>query len=669
VLHKEIPFLRIGLPLCAGIISGLYLNPDILVLILIAIIILSGFSLSLFFNAYQKNILFGFTMTLTLFMYGLIIYKNEKNSLSVLAPERSAFLCTLSDYPEEKGNSFMLTVKLDRKIKQNGNEAVNGSMLLYFKKDSSVSSYIPGDILMIKCTPVEITNRNNPCEFDYKFYMENHGIKYYAFANSTDILRHYIPGNRKLIHYSLIVREKIIRMYEKRGITGERLALVAAITLGQKNMLDPDQKQIFIRAGVMHIMAVSGLHAVILSLFVFNLLFFLKGRFNILRITITILILWAFAFVTGLTPSVLRAVLMYSFIQAGNLMHRRVNSINSVLASAFVLIIIRPSVIFDAGFLLSYAAVIYIICFYQDLYSKYQFRNWLTDKVWQSAAVTIVAQAGTLPLTIMLFNRFPVYFIITNIIIVPLSSLLIVVGCLLPLLYPVQFLSGLLAIILNNLTGLTELLTEKASSLPWSNIENIGMTTFECILLTGSLFLLSHFLIRKQSVPVVLTILSVLLYVSALTISDISVRTTNELIVYNTPGSSTIGIRTGKILNIYSDTSIISPEVIRHSATLGLKVKSNSLKNKFSCISAGENNILVCNYQDKNLLERFKPNIVIFTGQKPKTDKSLSFVRPPEAIIFTSGSSPGFRLSPQVNLSGTDTIHFVRKSGAFIKSL
>ena len=161
-------------------------------------------------------------------------------------------------------------------------------------------------------------------------------------------------------------------MFRERGIEGERLALVAAITVGQKNMLDPEQKQYFIKAGVMHIMAVSGLHAVILSLFIFKLLFFLKGRLNILRILITLLILWSFAFVTGLTPSVLRATLMFSFLQAGNIMKRPVNGINSVLASAFVLILIRPSVIFDAGFLLSYSAVIFIICFYRDFYHEAQ---------------------------------------------------------------------------------------------------------------------------------------------------------------------------------------------------------------------------------------------------------------------------------------------------------
>ena len=166
----------------------------------------------------------------------------------------------------------------------------------------------------------------------------------------------------------MIIREKIIWMFSERGIKGERLALVAAITLGQKRMLDPEQKLNFMKAGVMHIMAVSGLHAIILSLFVLNLLFFMKRRFNILRITITILILWSFAFVTGLTPSVLRATLMFSFLQAGKLMKRPANGINLGAGIRFFLIIVRPSVIFDAGFLLSYSAVIYIICFYNDFY-------------------------------------------------------------------------------------------------------------------------------------------------------------------------------------------------------------------------------------------------------------------------------------------------------------
>src|SRR5665647_986946 len=363
--------------------------------------------------------------------------------------------------------------------------------------------------------------------------MENQGIRYYAFTNSHDIIRHIIPVHRKLIHRALIVRETIIRMFKERGIKGERLALVAAITLGQKSMLDPEQKLNFIKAGVMHIMAVSGLHAVLLSLFVFYLLFFLKGRFNILRILITILILWSFAFVTGLTPSVLRATLMFSFLQAGKMMKRPANGINSILASAFFLIIIRPSVIFDAGFLLSYSAVVFIICFYKDFYLILHFKNWLTDKIWQSVVVTLIAQAGTLPLTIMLFNRFPTYFILANITIVPLSNLLIITGCLVLIIFPFQFLSQFLAMLLNWLTGLTEQLTSRAASLPYSTLENIGITNIECILLTISIFLFIRSLLNRKSFPVFYPFLFMTLFVFAGAAKDISSRTRNELIIYN----------------------------------------------------------------------------------------------------------------------------------------
>ncbi len=667
MLHKEIPFLRIGLPLYCGIITGLYYKPDISFLIMSGILICVLFSASLLFNKYQRNLIFGFTMTISLFISGLVLYTNEKSSLTKLKPEPSLFSCTLTDYPAEKENSYLLTVKLNRKISDNYTELVNGSMLLYNKKDSSVTSMLPGDLLIIKCTPLEIINRGNPCEFDYKFYMENNGIKYYAFTGKPNIIKHTVPNHRKLTYTALILREKIISIYKENGITDEKLALVAAMILGQRNMLDPEQKQNFIRAGVMHIMAVSGLHSVILSMFVFSLLFFMKRRLNVLKIIITILILWAFAFVTGLTPSVLRATLMFSFFQVGSMMKRQVNGVNSVLASAFVLSLIRPSVIFDAGFLLSYLAVIYIICFYQDFYLKLHFKNWLSDKIWQSAVVTIIAQLGTLPLTIMLFNRFPTYFILTNIIIVPLSSLLIIVGCIVPLLSPIHFLSHFFALILTNLTGLTEQLTAKASSLPLSNLENIGMTTVECLLLTGTIFLFTLLVLKKQTFSIFYPTVMLMLFTAACTVSNITSRTTNEIIVYNGNGSSSTGIKTGKILNLYSDTIVPPAEVLRHCATLGLKLKVNILTKNISVIRAGHKTIMLSNTLSYKTLNIFNPDIVILTGSHPEIGTSISLTQFKKQMIITSKASSGFHLPRQAGFSALDTIHLVRKSGAFIE--
>lgn len=664
MLYREIPFLRIGLPLCAGIVSGLYFSPGNFFFVLSGAAILLSFCASLLFNRYLTNPVYGISLNLALFTCGLFLYTKEKDTITVLKPEEAIFTGCLTDYPEEKENTFKLIFKIDKYLSGGSQKSAKGSFLLYNKKDSFCPSFLPGDRMVIRCTPIEITSRGNPFEFDYRFYMETQGIRYYAFTDSNDIINYSVPEHRKLRYNALIIRNRIIDMFRERGIKGERLALVAAITLGQKNMLDPEQKQHFIKAGVMHIMAVSGLHAVILSLFIFKLLFFLKGRLSILRVIITISILWLFAFVTGLTPSVLRATLMFSFLQAGNLLKRPVNGINSVLASAFVLILIRPSVIFDAGFLLSYSAVIYIICFYRDLYLKIRFNNRIPDLIWQSAAVTIIAQAGTFPLTIMLFNRFPTWFILSNIIIVPLSSVVIIIGCLVPLTFPVHFLSQFLAIILDYLTGLTELLTEKASSLPFSSIENIGLTTIECILLTITIFLFTYFILRKKSIPILYPLSALLLLLLSGTIRDVSTKATNELIVYNTIGYSATGVRTGKILNLYSDTCVAGPEVAKHCATLNLRVKLNNISKTNFRIKAGDNNILITNYLNNSVIKNVSPYIVILKG-RPYIGKDISSGMKPHVVVISPEVARGSQFYRMVKAIKADSVHSVREQGAF----
>ena len=669
MLHKEIPFLRIGLPFCAGIVCGLYFSPGVIFFVITGIIILIGFCSSLFFNKYLTNLVYGISLTSALFILGIFLYTKEKADISILGPEEAIFSGYLSEYPEEKDNSYKMIFRIEKRIDKVGQNPVKGSLLIYCKKFSACSSMLPGDRLMIRCKPTAITSRGNPYEFDYRFYMENQGIRYYAFADSSNIISHLVPAHRKLVHSALIIREKIINMYRERGIKGERLALVAAITLGQKNMLDPEQKLHFIKAGVMHIMAVSGLHAVILSLFVFKLLFFMKRRLHILRVIITLIILWSFAFVTGLTPSVLRATLMFSFLQTGNIIKRPVNGINSVLASAFILAIIRPSVIFDAGFLLSYSAVIYIISFYRDFYLKIQFRHRVPDLIWQSAAVTIVAQAGTLPLTIMLFNRFPTWFILSNIIIVPLSSVVIIIGCLVPLTFPVHFLSQILARILDYLTGLTELLTEKASSLPLSTIENIGLTTGACILLTITIFVFLRFLLNRKSISILYPLTILMIFILTGSTRSILTKTTDELIVYNTVGHSTIGIRTGRILNLYSDSSLVSNEVKKHCATLNLEVRNNILHENNCHIKAGEKNILITSDLKNSLLKMTTPDILIIRGLKPSIENNVHPAEKFEAVIISSESSPSYKASGIIRSLPSDTTIFVKNSGAFYKKL
>ena len=724
MLYRKIPFLRLIVPLCAGIVTGLRVCPGTAFIAVAASITVLLFCTSLFFNRYLTNVLYGTALSVSLWLAGLILYTLEKGRISALAPDTAIIAGTLDEIPEEKENTWKMIVRLTGITDGDSLKPAGGSLLIYHRKESRIPSFLPGDKFIIRCKPERIRNMGNPSEFDYSFYMERRGIRYLSFTDSTDIISHKVPDRRKLKHSALIIREKILDIYRERGISEKRLALVAAMTLGQKNLLDPERKQHFIKAGVMHIMAVSGLHTVILSLFVFRMLFFLKGKLKTIRIIITLAILWIYAFVTGLTPSVLRATLMYSFLQTGKAMKRDVDSVNSVLASAFMLILIRPSVIFDAGFLLSYSAVIFIICFCRDLYLKINFRRRIPDMIWQSATVTIIAQTGTLPLTVMMFNRFPVWFILSNIIIVPLASLVIVTGVLTIFLYPLPFLSRITGGFLEFITGLTEILTERAASLPLSTIENIGISIPECILLSITLFLLLKYLLDRKSIRAAYPLVFFLLFITAGTIQDIIVRRTGEIIVYNTAGHATLGIRTGKHLYSYADTLKTLKEVDRHKAMAGLKetkilieenkllnikdIKSqDNLKNpnnlnqpnnikRLSSLESRNNlrrpdnpgspgnikrsdnlkspdspnnpdnlSILITDRITNSIPGKPAPDIIILRGKNPVADNRVSEgIRPGVLVI-----APDVQGRFSIKSLNADSVHFVRNHGAFRISL
>jgi hypothetical protein len=212
------------------------------------------------------------------------------------------------------------------------------------------------------------------------------------------------------------------------------------------------------------------------------------------------------------------------------------------------------------------------------------------------------------------------------------------------------------------------MLTEKAASLPFSAIENIGLTTIECILLTITIFLFTYFLLRKQSISVLYPLSALLLLVLSGSIRDVSTKATNELIVYSTIGYSAAGIRTGKILNLYSDTCITGQEVAKQCATLNLKTKLNNFPGANLRIRVGNSNILITNYLNNAVMNKASPDIVILKG-KPIIAKDISSGFHLQAVVFTSEVSPGSQYYRLLKAIKTDSVHFVRKQGAFYKKL
>ncbi|HOK75736.1 MAG TPA: ComEC/Rec2 family competence protein [Bacteroidales bacterium] len=662
MLFKEIPFLRIFIPYCLGIAASFCAEGiGIKIMLLLSVFLIIPLLISYFTIKSYNNTAFGAILTAALFLSGVILAVNERRSLSTLEQKEQLFCSVVLDFPEEKENSFLIKSKLKYIWSDSVKKRIEGSIILYHSKNSQLTKLMPGDIIMFRTTPLEIRNKGNPYEFDYRFYMESKGFRYYGFIQKDDIIYYGSPSRRTLREKALIFREQIINMYQEKGARGKRLALAAAITLGEKSMLGDDEKEHFSRAGVMHIMAVSGLHAGVLSLFIFNILFFLKGKLKILRVFFTIATLWFFAFTTGLSPSVMRASLMFSFLHTGQLLNRKINPLNSLLASAFILSVINPLVIFDPAFQLSYVAVFFIILFYRDFYNTLTFNNFMSDRIWQLISVSFVAQAGTLPLTLAMFNRFSLIFLLSNILIVPLAAVIIISGFLAVITAPVGFVASIFVTVMDRTSFLAGYLTEKTSMLPFSSLENTGITVPESILLIIALAIFLNYLLSEKKKSVVLPLAAFLALIVTVTTKKVISGFKNELIVYNTQSVPVAGIKNGNTLNLFCMGEKVPGEALRHSAIMGLHVKTIDVRGKMPfLIRAGGKNILISDsYPAENAVK--KSDIVIYTGLRPLF---LSESAKPDNIILTS-AYPGRVFENKVRNNRVNGLWFIKSQGCF----
>ena len=226
------------------------------------------------------------------------------------------------------------------------------------------------------------------------------------------------------------------------GLADDELATVGALTLGYKEDLEPELKHHFQASGAAHVLAVSGLHTGI----IYGLLLWLLtlgGRFKPLyenrwgRWTISLIIIvamWGYAWLTGMTPSVVRAVLMVTIFEIGRIAYRQAFSLNTIAAAAVIILLIHPSDLWNISFQLSFAATFSIVAVagtirYFDLSRSRSlvFRKLMTYIIG-ILIVSLAAQLGTIPISAFYFKQMSVYFLLTNLIVLPLASLLVPLG-------------------------------------------------------------------------------------------------------------------------------------------------------------------------------------------------------------------------------------------------
>jgi competence protein ComEC len=463
-------------------------------------------------------------------------------------------------------NSIMFQGRVIKALKSNGfkdkfefqiqsinSKPYEGKVLLQISKrlnsnlsaNSRISGF--GQIQLFK-------NPQNPQQFNYKDYMATQQMSHFISTDYDSLLIEKEVGF-SFLAFGEKVRSTIQNSLQKHDFSKAQLDIIQALLLGQKQDIDPETYNQFSKAGVVHILAVSGLHVgiilIILQFVTKGLLNFRYGR--VLRNSLVLIGIWGFATLAGYTPSVLRAAVMFSFLSIALNYRRKTSAVNTLALSAVFLITINPYLLFQVGFQLSYLAVISIVILQPRLSKLYSPRYYLDRKVWDISCVTITAQLGVLPLSLYYFHQFPGLFLVSNLVILPglgmlLGGGIIIIALSLLNLLP-ETLVSLYASLLDALLWVVEWIASQESLI----INDVYFTKtilisslvlfFSLILWDSKQKLRSYFILN-------LSLVALLLFIYIENRDRIQQK---EILIFQTYRESQLGVLEGSHLTLFSD--------------------------------------------------------------------------------------------------------------------
>lgn len=424
---RKVPVLRALGPLVSGII--IYVRfPDLRFLYLVLYVALTFLILAALASIIRREIcifcLKGILFTCIFFLLGYALAAQKPTPLKLSSDKEIIVIGSTLQAVLEKEKTYMLTLRTS--YIENVDTIISSSqkLVVYVMKSEQPISVTPGDIWCFKGQAVRIENKGNPGEFDYAGYMNRKGFYHLLFVDASDA--HFVDSDQsnKMRFLPMQLRAKISSRWPSDW---QASAVLSAICLGDKTMLERNTKQHFSDAGAMHLLAVSGLHVGIVW-WILDLLIRFPGRKRLgkfLKLLLIVSILWFYAGITGFSESVTRSVLMFSLFTIASTLNRESNIFNTLFLSAFILLVLKPERIVEPGFQLSYLAVFGIVTIQPGLRKLLHSENKIIKWIFDLITVSIAAQLITFPLVLLYFHQFPIWFLLTNIIAIPLVTVLL----------------------------------------------------------------------------------------------------------------------------------------------------------------------------------------------------------------------------------------------------
>lgn len=591
-------------------------------------------------------------------------------------------LVTLSESLIEKNRSVKSDAKIESVIDSHGKKPADGKLILYFEKDSLPPGLQMGARLVIEKPLQEIKNAGNPGGFDYKRYCLFRGITHQVFLRPGDYC--LIPGGQeKWLQRFLSNTRNVVLNALRENIPGEKeLGLAEALLIGYKEDLDKTLVQSYSNTGVVHIIAISGLH---LGLIYWLLLVMLrplqKRRFAKWMSPLLVMAgLWLFTLLAGAQPSILRSALMFTCIVLAESVSRSSNIYNNLALSAFILLCINPYWLWDVGFQLSYAAVLSIVVFMKPIYNLIYVKNKLLDLCWKMNAVTIAAQLLTIPISIYHFHQFPVYFLLTNFVAVPLSSLVLLAEIFLCAVSFIPFLAGLAGQFISWLIGIMNAYIGKVERLPFSTWEGLQIDVWQTVLLYLFTAATGCWLIERKKQAFRFSLIVLVLFASIRAGSFWQATRQRKLIIYNVPQRLAIDIVDGRNYSFMGDPVLSQDDYLKNFHLKPCRTRHRLHANNANTLTTpprslariGNKNILFIT--GKNIGYHLKPgspvDLVIVYGN-PNINFQPAFKEMlVKQVVFNANTSPA-RLKYWKR--DCDSLHIpyhdVREKGAFVMNL
>ncbi len=498
---SQFPFVRITVAFCLGIIASVFLagHQEIaFVCIAMGSLLLI---VSKFFNAsifLKHNWAFGLTLVLLSFSVGYVRLFIESKPASIIPTERIiAYQGLVISQPIQKGDFSKAVVEIS-KVKDSVWRSLTYRVNLYVRTDSVHYAY--GDLILVQGNPTELSPPQNPDEFNYKRYLSFLTIYQQHFTESSSLHVISSDNGNVLIATSLKQRDRFSNLLDSSIKEPKERAIAKALLLGNKNELDDEIINTYAASGAMHVLAVSGLHvgiiyAIILWLFSLLPVYYQKKW---LIAVVSIPLLWGYAFITGLSPSVLRAVTLFSIMAIGSSFNRRTNMVNLLAVSAFVLLLFKPYLLMQVGFQLSYIAVLGIIFIYPQIRQLWVPTRQVYIFFWDIISISIAAQIATFPLSILYFHRFPPYFLISNLLVIPAATIIVGVGIAFFTFSYFSLITQWLGWLLGSIIGIVNYVLNFIYKLPWSNWDAIYLDVPQTWVLYLLIVFLYLFVVYKE---------------------------------------------------------------------------------------------------------------------------------------------------------------------------